>query len=544
MDVLRPPEPLDLAHRLAKVEPQRSRSLELHEPGRPVVPITLDGASLRIEDLVAVSRNRATVRIVATAWKSVQASRKVVDGLVQRGEVAYGITTGFGEFAHVTIEPNQVRELQRNLLMSHAVGVGDPLPREVVRGMMLIRANTLLKGYSGVRRVVIERLVQLLNADLVPVVPSRGSVGSSGDLCPLAHMALPLIGLGTLDVGGKAMPAARALKRAGLTPLTLEAKEGLALINGTQMMCAIGALAVHDALDLLQDAQVTAAMSIEALLGSIVPFDDRVHALRPHAGQRAVAANLRALTAKSAIVHSHEGCDRVQDAYSLRCTPQVLGPIRDTLLAARDMLAIELNAVTDNPLVFPDGTILSQGNFHGEVLALHLDYVAIAVSELASLAERRTERLVNPDLSEGLKPFLVDSGGLNSGFMIAQYTAAALVSENKVLAHPASVDSIPTSANQEDHNSMGSIAALKLLQVLGNARNVVAIEALCAAQALDYKAPLKPGNGSAAAHQAIRATIPRLDRDRILADDVAEMTRLLRAGTLRSAAQAAGVRLQ
>lgn len=508
------------------------------------MPITLDGSSLRIDDLVAVARRREPVRIAAKAWKPVQASRKVVDGLVARGEVAYGITTGFGEFAHVTIEPTQVRDLQRNLLMSHAVGVGDPLPREVVRGMMLIRANTLLKGYSGVRRVVIERLVQLLNADLVPVVPSRGSVGSSGDLCPLAHMALPLIGLGTLDVAGKPIPAAKALKQAGLTPLVLEAKEGLALINGTQMMCAIGALAVHDALGLLQDAQVTAAMSIESLLGSIVPFDDRVHALRPHVGQRTVAANLRALTAKSEIVHSHEGCDRVQDAYSLRCTPQVLGPIRDTLHAAHAMLEIELNAVTDNPLVFPDGTILSQGNFHGEVLALHLDYVAIAVSELANLAERRTERLVNPDLSEGLKPFLVDSGGLNSGFMIAQYTAAALVSENKVLAHPASVDSIPTSGNQEDHNSMGSISALKLLQVLGNARNVVAIEALCAAQALDYKAPLKPGKGSAAAHKAIRATIPRLDRDRILADDVAAMARLLEAGTLRSATRSVGIDLQ
>ncbi len=503
----------------------------------------LDGSSLALQDLVAVARQRAAFKVDPKAWKAVAASRKVVDGLVAKGEVAYGITTGFGEFAHVTIEPNQVRLLQRNLLMSHAVGVGDPLPRDVVRAMMLIRANTLLRGHSGVRREVVERLLDLLARDLVPVVPSRGSVGSSGDLCPLAHMALPLIGLGTLDVAGKTVPAAKALKDTGLAPLVLEAKEGLALINGTQMMAAIGSLAVHDAIGLLQDAQVTAAMSVEALLGSVVPFDDRVHALRPHAGQRAVAANLRALTAKSEVVHSHEGCDRVQDAYSLRCTPQVLGPVRDALHNAAAVLAIEVNSVTDNPLVFPDGAILSQGNFHGEVLALQLDYVAIAVSELANLAERRTERLVNPDLSEGLKPFLVDSGGLNSGFMIAQYTAAALVSENKVLAHPASVDSIPTSANQEDHNSMGSIAALKLLQVLRNARSVVAIEALCAAQALDYKAPLKPGKGSAAAHKAIRASIPRLDRDRILADDVAAMTRLLEAGVLRDAVAKAGIRL-
>ncbi|HJQ93070.1 MAG TPA: histidine ammonia-lyase, partial [Candidatus Thermoplasmatota archaeon] len=448
------------------------------------------------------------------------------------------------EFAHVTIEPGQVRQLQRNLLMSHAVGVGDPLPRDVVRAMMLIRANTLAKGHSGVRRELVERILDLLEEDLVPVVPSRGSVGSSGDLCPLAHMALPLIGLGQLQgADGKPVAAAKALKDAGLPPLVLEAKEGLALINGTQMMSAVGALAVHDAMGLLQDAQAVAGMSVEALMGSVAPFDARVHALRPHAGQGKVAANLRALTARSGIVHSHEGCDRVQDAYSLRCIPQVLGPVHDVVAAARSALEVEVNAVTDNPLVFPDGTILSQGNFHGEVLAFHLDFLAIALSEVASLAERRTERLVNPDLSEGLKPFLVDSGGLNSGFMIAQYAAAALVSENKVLSHPASVDSIPTSANQEDHNSMGSIAALKLLQVLRNARSVVAIEALCAAQAVDFKAPLRPGVGSGAAHKAIRAVIPKLDRDRILSDDIAAMERLLVAGALRGAVAKAGVKL-
>jgi histidine ammonia-lyase len=509
-----------------------------------VPTVHLDGNRLRLEDIAAVARHGAQAKVDAKAWKAVDASRKVVDGLVSRGEVAYGITTGFGEFAHVTIEPGQVRELQRNLLMSHAVGTGDPLPRDVVRAMMLIRANTLLKGHSGVRRAPIERLVDLLNRDLVPVVPSRGSVGSSGDLCPLSHMALPLIGLGRLQTPDGATHAAETvLAKAGLKPLVLEAKEGLALINGTQMMSAIGTLALLDAEGLLADAQIAAGMSVEALMGSVAPFDARVHALRPHAGQATVAANLRALTAKSGIVHSHEGCDRVQDAYSLRCIPQVLGPVHDTLAAARKALEVEVNAVTDNPLVFPDGTILSQGNFHGEVLAFHLDFLAIAVSELANLAERRTERLVNPDLSEGLKPFLVDSGGLNSGFMIAQYAAAALVSENKVLAHPASVDSIPTSANQEDHNSMGSIAALKLLQVLRNARSVVAIEALCAAQAIDFKAPLRPGTGSAAAHKVVRATIPRLDKDRILSDDIAAMERLLAAGALREAVSKAGVRL-
>ncbi|HLF16001.1 MAG TPA: histidine ammonia-lyase [Candidatus Thermoplasmatota archaeon] len=505
--------------------------------------VTLTGASLTLGDVAAVARQGASVKVDPKAWKGVEASRAVVERLVEKGEVAYGITTGFGEFAHVTIQPAQVRELQRNLLMSHAVGVGVPLPREVVRAMLLIRANTLLRGYSGVRRRVIERLVEFLNRDLVPVVPSRGSVGSSGDLAPLAHMALPLIGLGEVDVGGKAVPAHDALKAAGLKPLVLEAKEGLALINGTQMMAAIGCLAVEDAAGLLQDAQVVAGMSLEALMGSVRPFDAAIHDLRPHAGQGVVAANLRVLTAKSQVVKSHEGCDRVQDAYSLRCIPQVLGPCRDVIEAARAALAIEVNAVTDNPLVFPDGSIVSQGNFHGEVLAFHLDFLAVALAEIASLAERRLERLVNPDLSEGLKPFLVDRGGLNSGFMIAQYTAAALVSENKVLAHPASVDSIPTSANQEDHNSMGSISALKLAQVLENARHVVALEALAAAQALDFKAPLRAGKGSQAGRDAIRRAVPRLDKDRVLSGDVATLTRLLGSGALREAVARTGIRL-
>ncbi|HEX2066621.1 MAG TPA: histidine ammonia-lyase, partial [Candidatus Thermoplasmatota archaeon] len=502
------------------------------------------GSSLRLEDVAAVAAG-APVRIDDRAWPAVEASRRVVDDLVRAGAVAYGITKGFGEFAHVTIEPGQVRQLQRNLLMSHAVGVGAPLPRPVVRAMMLIRANTLLKGCSGVRRLLVERVVDLLNRGLVPVVPSRGSVGASGDLCPLAHMALPLIGLGDVeDEQGRRREAAPALREAGLEPLVLEAKEGLALINGTQMMCAIGALAVTEARGLLQDAQVVAGMSLEALMGSVAPLDARVHAVRPHPGQGAVAANLRRLTEGSAIVASHAGCGRVQDAYSLRCIPQVLGACRDVVEQAARVLEVELNAATDNPLVFPDGAILSQGNFHGEVLAFQLDFLAIALAEVASLSERRTERLVNPHLSEGLRPFLVESGGLNSGFMIAQYVAAALVSENKVQAHPASVDSIPTSANQEDHVSMGSVSALKLAQVLENARHVVAIEALCAAQALDFKAPLAPGVGSAAAWARIRQDVPRLESDRILSGDVATLARLLQEGALRQAVAQAGVRIE
>ena len=506
--------------------------------------VILDGASLTLADVEAVARGRAHAEVAPSAWQAVEASRRVVDRLVAQGTVAYGITTGFGEFAHVHIDPGQVRELQRNLLMSHSVGVGAPLPREVVRAMMLIRANTLLKGASGVRRVLVERLLELLRRDLVPVVPSRGSVGASGDLAPLSHMALPIIGLGALALpDGRTLPAAAALREAGLEPLVLEAKEGLALINGTQMMTAIGALAVHDARGLLLDAQAVATMSLEALMGSLAPMRPQVHALRPHAGQAAVAGNVRALAEGSAIVASHAGCDRVQDAYSLRCIPQVLGACRDAIEHAAQVLGIELNAATDNPLVFPDGEIVSQGNFHGEPIAFQLDFLAIALAEVASIAERRVERLVNPDLSEGLKPFLVEAGGLNSGFMIAQYVAAALVSENKVHAHPASVDSIPTSANQEDHVSMGSIAALKLGQVLENARNVVAIEALCAAQAIDFKAPLAPGKGSAAAHAAIRSAVPRLERDRILSDDVQAIARLLAQGGLRTAVAKAGVAL-
>jgi histidine ammonia-lyase len=515
----------------------------VHRLDRRVQSVKLDGNTLRLEDVAAVARAGASVHVAPEAWHGVEASRAVVDRLVAEGRVAYGITTGFGEFAHVTIERSQVQELQRNLIMSHSVGVGAPLPRDVVRAMMLLRANALLKGVSGVRRLLIERLLHLLNADAVPVVPSRGSVGSSGDLAPLSHMALPLIGLGKVDLSGEVVSGAVALKRLGLEPLTLEAKEGLALINGTQLMSAIGTLALLDAEALLADAQVVAAMSIEALMGSVRPFDARIHDMRAHPGQRAVASNLRMLTKGSKIVESHEGCARVQDAYSLRCTPQVLGAVRDTFAHVRRVLEIEINSATDNPLVFPDGDIVSQGNFHGEPLAIALDAAGIAVAEIGSLSERRAERLVNPDLSEGLKPFLVERGGLNSGFMIAQYVAAGLVSENKVLAHPASVDSIPTSANQEDHNSMGSIAALKLMTILEHARLVVAIEALCAAQALDARHPLRPGVGSRAAHAAIRNVVARLDEDRVLSDDVEALRGLLASGGLGQAMQAAGFRL-
>ncbi len=531
-----------------RVPPGRARLNSPFRMGRAVAPqpVVLDGSNLTIGAVAAVARQAAPVSVSDQAWDAVAASRQVVDDLLERGEVAYGITTGFGEFAHVKIEAGQVRELQRNLLMSHAVGVGAPLPEEVVRAMMVIRVNTLVKGFSGIRRGLIERLVLFLNAGVTPVVPSRGSVGASGDLAPLAHMALPLIGLGRVNWRGETLGADELHQRLGLEPIHLEAKEGLALINGTQLMSGVGALVVHDATGLLLDAQVSAAMALESLMGSVRPFSARIHEQRPHPGQGIVAANLLALTDDSQIVHSHEGCSRVQDAYSLRCLPQVLGACRDVVERARATISIEINSVTDNPLVFPDGEIVSQGNFHGEPIAFELDFLAIALAEVGSMAERRVERMVNPDLSEGLKPFLVDSGGLNSGFMIAQYVAAALVSENKVYAHPGSVDSIPTSAGQEDHVSMGSVSALKLGQVLENVRNVIAIEALCAAQALDFKHDegLRAGIGSQAAHDRIRQSVPRLAGDRVLSDDVAALSDLVREGALRGAVREAGVSLQ
>ncbi len=507
--------------------------------------IALDGTQLGITDLVAIARKHETVSISDAAWAAVEGSRAVVDAIVERREVAYGITTGFGEFAHVSIEPDQVQELQHNLLMSHAVGVGEALPEEVVRAMMAIRINTLVRGFSGVRRVLIERIVELLNHNIIPVVPKRGSVGASGDLAPLAHMALPIIGMGQVTVDGQTQDAAAALRQAGLEPLRLQAKEGLALINGTQFMAACGALIVHDARRLLRDAQIIAAMTLEALMGSVAPFDERVHALRAHPGQSVVAANMRALTSGSGIIESHAQCGRVQDAYSLRCIPQVLGACHDVIERAAEVVVTEINSVNDNPIVFPNGDIISQGNFHGEPIAFVLDQLAVAIAEIGNISERRIERMVNPDLSEGLRAFLVDKGGLNSGFMIAQYVAAALVSENKVYAHPASVDSIPTSANQEDHVSMGSIGALKLPQVLRNVRSVLAIEALCAAQALDFKADegLQASKASTAVHDRIRQDVPRLDHDRILADDVKVLEGLIKFGGLRDVIDATGIQL-
>ncbi len=499
--------------------------------------MTLDGNTLTISDVAkAARRELIDFSLSADALKRVNASRDLVDKWVASGETIYGITTGFGEFANVSIPLSQIKELQQNLLRSHSAGVGVPLRDEVVRAMLLLRANALAKGYSGVRPIVIEQLLNFLKYDLLPVIPSRGSVGSSGDLAPLSHLALALTGEGVISIpdgrSRKIVDAAKALEQFNITPLRLEAKEGLALINGTQMMSAIGSLALDNAKRLADLADISASMSFEALRATDVAFDPRISAARPHPGQQFVAKHILALTEGSEIRVSHlEGDTRVQDAYSLRCIPQVHGAVRDTIAFVEKVLTTEINSATDNPLIIPnaDGTgdHLEGGNFHGEPIALALDYLAIAISELASISERRTERLVNGALSFGLPRFLTPKGGLHSGLMIAQYTAASLVSENKVLAHPASVDSIPTSANQEDHNSMGSVAALKLEQVIDNVESVIAIEMLCAAQGIDFLKPLKPGKGSGAAYAQVRTVVPFLEDDRNISIDIAKVKELI-----------------
>jgi histidine ammonia-lyase len=492
--------------------------------------LILDGNSLTLDDVRRVAKREITdISLSETALECVRRSRQLVENWVERGEVIYGVTTGFGEFANVSISREKIEALQQNLIRSHAAGTGEPLPTEVVRAMLLLRANALSKGYSGVREAVIEQLLTFLKLDILPVIPSKGSVGSSGDLAPLSHLALALTGEGSVSVASgdsrKIVPASEALNAVKISPLQLEAKEGLALINGTQMMSALGSLALVKAKRLAEIADIAASMSFEALRATDTAYDDRISNARPHTGQRKVAENMRKLTEGSQIRTSHlENDPRVQDAYSLRCIPQVHGAVRDTIAFVEQVLTTEINSATDNPLIIPDeagGAHLEGGNFHGEPLALALDYLAIATSELANISERRTERMVNGALSNGLPRFLTKQGGLNSGMMIAQYTAAALVSENKVLAHPASVDSITTSANQEDHNSMGSIAALKLQQVIDNVETVLAIEILCAAQGIDFLSPLQPGNGSGAAYAAIRSIIPHLEADRNISEDIA-----------------------
>jgi histidine ammonia-lyase len=497
-------------------------------------PLPLTGRALTIDHVIEVARGRRQVSLDPEAANRIRASRAVIERVVADGTTVYGVTTGFGDLANVRIESSETAALQRNLVRSHAAGVGPPLPDEVVRAMLLLRANALAIGLSGVRVELVELLIEMLNRAVHPAIPSRGSLGASGDLAPLAHLALVVIGEGaaTLDGAGPE-PGAQTLKRAGLRPLALEAKEGLALLNGTQLMSAIGALAHHDALRLALGADVVGAMSLEAMLGTGAAFDERLIGARPHPGQVAAAAHLRELLRDSEIWASHRSDSehKVQDAYSLRCMPQVHGAARDALAELERVLAIEMNSATDNPLVFPSGEVISGGNFHGEPLALVLDHASVAVAELASISERRTARLVDAHLS-GLPAFLTEQPGVQSGLMIAHYTAAALVNELQTLVHPASADTIPTSANQEDHVSMGATAALHLREIVDRAEHVLAIEALCAAQGLDFRAPLRPGAGVAAAHAAVRRIVPHLDDDRPPSPDIAAVRELVHAGDL------------
>jgi histidine ammonia-lyase len=497
--------------------------------------VSLTGDDLTVEDVWAVAVEGTRAELSDEARGKVDAARALVEEAASgsAGEHTYGINTGFGRFVERTIPPELSEELQLRLLRSHACGVGEPYPDEVVRAAMLLRANALAKGYSGARVETIELLLACLEAGLVPEVPSRGSVGASGDLAPLAHLALPLVGEGFARVDGELVPGAEALARVGLEPVRLGAKEGLSLINGTQFMSAVGALALVRARRLAQAADVACALSLEALQGSPVAFRPEIHALRPLPGQAASAANVLRLVEGSAIIEAHRWCDKVQDAYSLRCAPQVHGASRDVVAYAEGVVSVELNAATDNPLVLvEERELVSNGNFHGQPLAFALDALKLAVAELANISERRVERLTNPSLSDGLPAFLTPDGGLNSGFMIPQYVAASLVSENKVLAHPASVDSIPTSAGQEDHVSMGNAAALTCWQVVANSERALAIELLAATQGVEFLAPLEPGTGVRAAHDAVRALSPPLVEDRPLAADIERVAEAIRSGEL------------
>jgi histidine ammonia-lyase len=482
--------------------------------------LLLDGSLLTLDDVADVADRQARAALSPSARRAIAAARRTVDGAVERGQRVYGVNTGFGRFSDVAVRAQDIGALQRNLVRSHAAGVGRALPDGAVRAMMVLRANALAKGFSGVRVATVETLLRMLAADLLPVVPEQGSVGASGDLAPLAHLALALIGEGKARLKGRALPAARALRRARIRPVTLGAKEGLALINGVQMSVAVGGLALHRALFLARVADLSGAASLDAARGSDAAFDARVVDVRPHPGARAAAANLRGLLSGSAIRESHRGCGKVQDNYALRCMPQVHGAARDAFTHAREVLEREMNSATDNPLVFPArGDIVSGGNFHGAPVGFVLDYAAIAATDLASIAERRIEKLMNPATSD-LPAFLVAEGGLHSGLMMAQVVAASLVSECKTLAHPASVDSIPTSADKEDHVSMSPIAARKLAAIVANLEQVLAIELMAAFQAMEFLRPLSSSDRIERVRRAFRRVVKPWNRDRILSVDL------------------------
>jgi len=494
--------------------------------------VAIDGESLTIDDVVQVARFGKKVEIADSAIEQIKKSRDVIENAIKEGRTVYGVNTGFGDLASVSIGPEDLAKLQVNLIRSHSAGVGQPFSIEVVRGMMLLRANALAKGYSGIRFETLSTLIGMLNSGVTPVVPQKGSVGSSGDLAPLAHMVLVLIGEGEAFYKGERMDGLKALKKAGLTPVSLQAKEGVALINGTQPMTSVGALTVYDAMNTVKDAMIAASLSLEALRGTRAALDKRIHDIRAHEGQTDVATSMRALLIDSEINKSHTECGKVQDAYSLRCAPQVIGASLDAIRYVQSVVETEINSATDNPLIFTDdGAVVSGGNFHGQPIALAMDFLGIALSELANISGRRVNRLVNPHLS-GLPAFLTTEGGLENGMMIAQYTAAALVSENKVLAHPASVDSIPTSADQEDHVSMGTIAARKASFILENVKNVIAIEYMCATQGIDLLAPLKASKPLESAKSVIRKVVPKLEDDRVLSSDIEKIRNLMNDGEI------------
>lgn len=500
--------------------------------------IYIDGNSLTIHDVIHVARKNALVQLSNEAVEKVKKSRAFVNKLVEEEKVVYGITTGFGKFSDILISKNEAKELQRNLIISHACGVGKHFPEDVVRAIMVLRANALAKGYSGIRLETLNTLIAMINLGVHPAIPEKGSLGASGDLAPLAHMVLVLIGEGEAYYKGELMSGKDAMAKAGIEPVELTSKEGLALINGTQVLTAVGLLTTYDAIHLSKLSDISAALTIEALRGITDAFDSRVHHVRPHVGQIHTAENLLLLLEGSQRT-TRQGALRVQDPYSLRCIPQVHGASKDAIQYVLDKINIEINAVTDNPIIFAeDHHAISGGNFHGQPMALAFDFLGIAVAELANIAERRIERLVNPQLS-GLPAFLTERGGLHSGFMIAQYAAAALVSENKVLAHPASVDSIPSSANQEDHVSMGTIAARKAREIYYNANRVIAIELLAAAQAIDFEVEKKElGNGTKAAYDKVRQTVERLIEDRIMYLDINKLAALIDENCIVEAVEA------
>jgi histidine ammonia-lyase len=500
-------------------------------------PIMIGMEKMTLEDLVDIARHGAKVQLTNASVQRINKARQLIEQWVKEEKSIYGVTTGFGALSDVAISKKDTRQLQKNILMSHSAGTGDLFNEETVRAVMALRIKDFALGHSGIRLETVQYLIEMLNKGIYPVVPEKGSVGASGDLIPLAHLSLVIIGLGEAYYKGQRMSGAEVLNHCGITPLRLEAAEGLALINGTQVMSAVGGLAVYDAMNLSKLTDIASAMTLEVLMGSRTEFDPRIHKVRPHPGQAAAADNMYRITQNSEIVTSHKDCHRIQDAYTLRCSPQVHGASKDAVIYAKKVLETEMNASTNNPLIFPESQdFLLGGNFHGQPIAIVMDFLCMGVSEFANISERRIERLVNPKLS-GLPAFLVRDGGLNSGFMIAQYVAAALVSENKVLCHPACVDSIPTSANKEDHVSMGTISARKCREIIKNAEQVIAIELLCGAQALDLFTNMKPGEGTLAAYTVIRNAVPHLDGDRILYKDIDAVKQLMRNGKILDAVE-------